>query len=178
MCRSLVITRPLITDIVPVYLSAGLPAGGSGTRGPSPQLTSGTSPARSQSLWSCLSSFLRRFRAGPNSASRIAAPVAQSIDLRCPDTIVTRRLPAGAGRGQRVRPSQQGSRRGPAPDEGDRPAAPGDPFLRIELVEGLAGGIGEMDRLEGIAATGAHRRTSGRDLPVSPRQPAVAGVRV
>ena len=65
--------------------------------------------------------------------------------------------PAGGEPFQPLLPSQGGFRSGPVPDEGDGPSVPGDPLLRVEADEGLAGAAGQAGEPEaGAAADESH----------------------
>ena len=75
---------------------------------------------------------------------------------------------------QPLLPSPWGLRRGAVPDAGDGPAVPGDPLLRFEANEGLAGAAGYSGEPEAGAAADAGHGVAGH-LPATENQPTGAG---
>ncbi len=82
--------------------------------------------------------------------------------------------PAGGDPFQPLLPSHGGFRSGPVPDEGDGPSVPGDPLLRVEADEGLAGAAGQAGEPEAGAAVDESHGAAGH-LQASPHQPTGAG---
>ena len=94
------------------------------------------------------------------------------VDREHPALPVVR--PPGSEPIQLLLPSQGGLPRGPVADGGDGPAIPGDPLLRVEAHEGLAGAAGDGGKPEEGAAVAAGHGAADH-LPESQNQPTVAG---
>ena len=81
---------------------------------------------------------------------------------------------AGCEPFQSLLPSHGYLGRGPVPDEGDGPAVPGDPILRVTADEGLAGAAWDSGEPEAGAAADAGHGPAGH-LPATQDQPPGAG---